>query len=136
MDWITAEIAIGNYIDALDVDLLRRERLRSALSLDGTLYAKRAEDIGLQRIEVVRLEDEPGNDPRLFRLAVEYLGEMVTDLPPVLVQCHAGRSRSAVVVAGHLMLARGITSDEALELIYAKRAIAITAGVERLLDSL
>jgi protein-tyrosine phosphatase len=136
MDWITNEIAIGNYLEALDLDLLQREKLRSALSLDGTLYGKRPEDVGIERIETVRLEDAPGNELRLFRLAVATLGVLVKGAPPVLVQCHAGRSRSAVVVAGHLMLAHDMSSDKALELVAAKRQIAITAGVERLLDSL
>ena len=136
MDWITDEIAIGNYLEALDVSLLEREKLRSALSLDGTLYSKRPKDFSLDRIETVRLEDAPGNELRLFQLAVETLGELVKDSPPVLVQCHAGRSRSAVVVAGHLMLAHGLNADQALEQVAAKRQIAITPGVERLLDSL
>jgi len=34
MDWITDEIAIGNYLDALDVGMIRREGIASALSLD------------------------------------------------------------------------------------------------------
>lgn len=42
VDWITPEIAIGNYVDAKDKDLLRREKFRSALSLDGTLKLKAA----------------------------------------------------------------------------------------------
>ncbi len=113
MDWITNEIAVGNYLEALNLELLGREKFVSALSLDGTLHGKDPAEFGLQRIEVVRLEDAPGNEPRLFRLAVDYLSELVRDAPPVLVQCHAGRSRSAVVVAGYFVAARGTNPEEA-----------------------
>ena len=41
--------------------------------MDGTLHGKDPAENGLQRIESVPLEDAPGNDPRLFRLAVDYL---------------------------------------------------------------
>lgn len=136
MDWITDEIAIGNYLEAVDVELLRREKFASALSLDGTLYGKEPAECGLQRIEVVQLEDAPGNDPRRFRLAVDCLSELVREAPPVLVQCHAGRSRSAVVVAGYLASVRGISPQKALDFVAAKRPIAITPGLERLLDYL
>ena len=136
MDWITDEIAIGNFLDALDVERVRREGFASALSLDGTLYGKEPGQCGFQRIEVVRLEDAPGNEPRLYRLSVAYLEELVQDAPPVLVQCHAGRSRSAVVVAGYLVTTRGLAPEEALALVASKREIAVTAGLERLLDYL
>jgi protein-tyrosine phosphatase len=136
VDWITDEIAVGNYLEALDIELLQRDRFASALSLDGTLYGKDPADCGLRRIEVVRLEDAPGNDFRLFKLAVDNLVELVRDAPPVLVQCHAGRSRSAVVVAGYLVTARGIDPEEALRFVAGKREIAVTLGLEQLLDSL
>ncbi len=136
MDWITDEIAVGNYLEALDSELLQREGFASALSLDGTLHGKDPADCGLRRIEVVRLEDAPGNEARLFRLAVDYLRELVQEAPPVLVQCHAGRSRSAVVVAGYLVSVRGIDPEEALRFVAGKRQIAVTPGLERLLDFL
>jgi protein-tyrosine phosphatase len=136
VDWITEQIAIGNYLDALDVELLRNSGIASALSLDGTLHGKNPAEFGLRRIETVMLEDAPGNDPRLFRRAVEHLTDLVSEASPVLVQCHAGRSRSAVVVAGYLVKSEGMESEDALALVAAKREIAITAGVERLLEHL
>ena len=136
MDWITDEIAIGNYLDALDTELIRRERIRSALSLDGTLHGKEPSECGLQRIEVVPLEDALGNEPQLYRLAVGFLTELVREAPPVLVQCHAGRSRSVVVVAGYLVTAHGLAQEEALTFVASKREVAVTPGLELLLDYL
>jgi protein-tyrosine phosphatase len=136
VDWITDNIAIGNYLDALDRDLIRRQRIVSALSLDGTLRAKTAHESGLSRVEVVLLDDGPGNDPRLFQLAVAHLVDLVNDAPPVLVQCHAGRSRSAIVVAGYFVKTLGLEPTDALKLVGDKREIAVTAGLESLLETL
>lgn len=60
MDWITDHIAIGNYLDAQNIDLLRESGFRSALSLDGTLTAQHAAQMGLAEIVCVRLIDGPG----------------------------------------------------------------------------
>jgi protein-tyrosine phosphatase len=103
VDWITEHIAVGNYLEAQDADLLRREGIASVLSLDRTLQAGDAARLGLRAVAAVPLEDAAGNDPRLFRWVVEALDDLVGRAGPVLVQCHAGRSRSAVVVAGYLM---------------------------------
>lgn len=136
MDWVTDTIAIGNYLDAQDAALLKQHGIRSVLSLDRTHQDTSPASIGVAAIEAVPLDDGPGNDPRLFERAVSALVGLCMDHAPVLVQCHAGRSRSAVVVAGYLMRTQGIEADEALALIAAKREINVTAGLERLLESL
>jgi protein-tyrosine phosphatase len=136
MNWITDAIAIGNYLEAQDAALLRQEGIGSVLSLDRTLQGRNPAELGLKAIEAVPLEDGPGNDARLFRRAVDALAGLVRDRGPVLVQCHAGRSRSAVVVAGYLMESLGIEADEALARVAAKREVAVTVGLERLLDGL
>src|SRR5262249_21783797 len=94
MDWVTDEIAIGNYLEAQDTTLLRREGIRSVLCLDRTLQEQDAGSSGLEAIRCVPLEDGPGNDARLFRRAVDALTGLCQGGGPVLVQCHAGRSRS------------------------------------------
>jgi protein-tyrosine phosphatase len=136
MDWITDSIAIGNYLDAQDADLLRSNSIRGVLSLDRTLQNTAPASLGLSAIEAIPLDDGPGNDQRLFDRAVSALIGLCKDHAPVLVQCHAGRSRSVVVVAGYLMKTRGIDSDEAFTLIAAKRESKVTAGLEQLLERL
>lgn len=136
MNWITDDIAIGNYLDVQDVSLLRKEGIVSVLSLDRALSEQDAEAMGLKAIEAVPLDDGPGNDPRLFRRAVGALRSLCQQNGPVLVQCHAGRSRSAVVVAGYLIMSLGIEAEESLARVAAKREIAVTSGLERLLESL
>jgi protein phosphatase slingshot len=120
VDWIDRDIAIGNYLEAKDAELLQKESIASALSLDGTLSGVQPESLNLKRIEVVRLEDGPGNDLRLFNLAINALDGLVRGSPPVLVQCHAGRSRSVVVVAAYLIKRLGIDAPTALARVAAK----------------
>ncbi len=136
MDWIEQDIAIGNFAEAKDAELLEKARISSALSLDGTLSGVPPQSVKLKKIEVVRLEDGPGNDLRLFNMAINALDELVRTAPPVLVQCHAGRSRSVVVVAAHLMKRLGIDASTALARVAARREIAITPGLEQLLEKL
>ncbi len=136
MDWIEESIAIGNFQEAKDPEILQGAKIASALSLDGTLSGVKPESLGLKRIEVVRLEDGPGNDLRLFNMAIVALSDLVRVAPPVLVQCHAGRSRSAVVVAAYLMKTFGLELQAALARVASRREIVITPGLEQLLEKL
>lgn len=123
MDWITEEIAIGDWRDALDADLMRRECVWSILSLIGKLVGRSAESLGVQRVEVYPLQDGPGDDMVRFGRAVELLARLVEEGPPVFVHCRAGRSRSAAVVAAYLMRSRGLSVEKALALVASRRAI-------------
>jgi protein-tyrosine phosphatase len=90
MDWITADIAVGNYLEAQNASLLKEQGICSVLGLDRTLQNREGAELGLADMEIVPLEDGPGNDPRLFRLAVAALVRLAREWPPVLVHCHAG----------------------------------------------
>src|SRR5262245_18903366 len=103
MDWITDKIAIGNYLDARNVQLISDEKISSILCLDGELAGIKPKDLGVRRIEIKRLQDNSGNHPDAFITTVKVLQNMVLTASPVMVQCHAGRSRSVIVVAGFLM---------------------------------
>lgn len=136
MDGITDRVAIGNYLEAQDLDLLKRHGFRSALSLDGTLAGRQAAELGLSKVASYSLIDGPGNDLRILRFAVDDLRGLAASHGPVLVQCHAGRSRSAVVVAAHLMEGRGIGADEAMARVAARRDINVTPALLDLLRKL
>ena len=136
MDWITDDIAIGNYLEAKDADVLRRAGIAGVLGLTRALSGIEPATLGLKSVEIVPLDDAAGNDPRLFRRAIDALHRLVFEARPVLAHCHAGRSRSPVVVAGYLMERFKIDADDALARIAAKREIAVTAGLELLLDTI
>lgn len=125
MNWITDEIAIGDWRDALDSELLQREGVWSILSLIGKLVGRTAESLGVQHVEIFPLQDGPGDDPKTFARAVEILGRLVQEGSPVLVHCRAGRSRSAAVVIAHLMQTRYLSVEQATALVASKRSIGL-----------
>jgi len=135
MDWITDTLAIGNYLDAADTKLRQSNGIRSMICLNGELRGVKPQELGLEALENYDLKDGPGNDPAIFRRAVETVARFVSRTPKLLVQCHAGRSRSVIVVAAHLMRVHGWDSRQALSFVTAKREAALTAGIEELLRS-
>ena len=134
MDWITDNIAIGNYLDARDAALLQLHAFRAVLSLDGTLSTGDAKKLGLCEVACHRLIDGAGNDTRVFSLAVDALLRLADSCPPVLVQCHAGRSRSVVVVAAYLIRTKGMSAEQALKHVSSRRAANVTAALANLLN--
>ncbi len=136
MDWITDRIAIGNHLEARDTALLTEHGFRSALSLDGTLEEHHAAELGLSKVASYLLIDGPGNDLRVLQFALADLRKFAASHNPVLVQCHAGRSRSAMVVAAHLMETSGISASEAITQVAAKREINVTPALVALLKKL
>jgi protein-tyrosine phosphatase len=136
LDWITDEVAIGNYLEARDAAFLKQHAFRSLVSLDGSLSASHAAEFGLAEVVAYRLIDGAGNDLRVFQYAIVDLRRLVQRHPTVLVQCHAGRSRSAVVVAAYLMQAYKLCPTEAIAAVAARREINITPELVELLHSL
>src|SRR5262245_17928938 len=126
MDWITEIVAIGDTFEAQDSGLLRTSGFRSVLSLDGTGSPMRAAELGVEEIATFNLLDGHGNDIRVVERAVNSLVRMASTTPPVLVHCHAGRSRSPLIVAGYLMRVQGMDPDRAVEFVASKREVNIT----------
>ena len=133
MDWITDAIAIGNYIDAEDTEARLANGIRSMICLNGKLRGVRPETLKLDALDNYDLKDGPGNNLEIFRRAVENVGYSARRHPKLLVQCHAGRSRSVVIVAAHLMRTNQWSAQEALSFVSSKREAALTDGIELLL---
>jgi hypothetical protein len=134
MDQITDDIWIGSSTDAKDRDLLRPERIRSVLCLDGCLLGMKPDALGVNQIEVVELVDGRGNRPEVFLRAVGLLKKLKTKHSPVLVHCLAGQSRSAAVVCKYFMKEEGDSLGQAMKRITSKRKVLIVAGLQEALD--
>jgi len=134
MNPITDEIWIGSINDIADRDALRKSGIRSILCLDGCLRGRVAEDVGMDRIEIVELIDGKGNRPEVFMRAVRLLKDLRARHSPVLVHCHAGQSRSAAVVCKYLMSEEGHSLAGAMSIITAKRKVAIQSGLQEALN--
>lgn len=107
MNFITDSIAIGNTHDATDLAGLQAAGIRSILCLNGQLAGRTPEDCGVDELTCLNLVDGKGNDPWLFERAVKAVGHHATKHPKLLVHCQAGKSRSVMVVACHLVRQNG-----------------------------
>lgn len=133
MNPVTDTIWIGTFVEARNVSLLRAHGIRSIVCLDGELVPGEAEALGVEAVEVVPLIDGPGNRIEVFRGAVALIGDCSREWPHLLVHCRAGRSRSVVAVAAHLMKVNSWSAHRALEFVGTKREIWLTPGIEELL---
>ena len=121
MTFITDTIAIGNFIDAEDLVSREVAGIRSILCLNGLLQGCKPEDCGVEALTCFNLTDDPGNDPWIFDRAVKLVGHYALQHPKLLVHCHAGRSRSVMVVAFHLVQQNAWDLRQALAFIHTKR---------------
>lgn len=121
MTFITDTIAIGNFMDAQDHAALQEAGIRSILCLNGLLSGLRPDDLGVEAMTCFNFTDGSGNDPQLFERAVKIVGQYAPQSPKLLVHCHAGKSRSVMVVASHLVRQHQWDLHQALEFIQAKR---------------
>lgn len=121
MTFITDTIAIGNFLDAQDHAALQEAGIRSILCLNGLLSGLQPDDLGVEAMTCFNFTDGSGNDPQLFDRAVKTVGQYAQQNPKLLVHCHAGKSRSVMVVASHLVRQHQWDLREALEFIQAKR---------------
>ena len=136
MDWITDAIAIGNHFEAHDPDFREQHCINSLISLDGSINDERALASGYADWVCISMLDGPGNESAVLSKIVQTLIDMVESSPPVLVHCHAGRSRSVTVVAGYLVKTRGWSVRAAYDFVASKRETAVQAGLLELLQRL
>ena len=74
--------------------------------------------------------------PEVLTDAVAWIDAQLADGRTVLVHCAKGRGRSATVLAAYLMRERGMTFDEANDLLQSKRALVkLEARHRRVLES-
>jgi len=124
VDWITDQIAIGNYVDAANLE----KSIEAVLCLKPLCSCDpMSKEVD---IECVPLVDGPGNSPLDVQNAINYIDDIVSAGDRILVHCHAGRSRSVVIVAQYLVHYRSMLKSDALNLISAKREVYLSPGIE------
>lgn len=114
---ITDQVSIGDSSDARHADnKLFDSTLNVAIDLD-------IQD-GFRWRHKVGLLDGPGNHPATFFAAVVLLDSLVKSGKRVLVHCHAGQSRSVMVVAAWLTAQNPASSlDAHLNNVMASRKV-------------
>lgn len=125
MDWITEQIAIGNFLDATQ----RSGEVDAILCLKEHCCNVNRTDVDILCMPLV---DGPGNNTRYIKEAICFIDDVVKAGDKILVHCHAGRSRSAVIVAQYFIEFRGMTRHSALEVISQKRVIYLSDGIDEI----
>lgn len=122
MDQITDHLFIGNHVEAHDAQLLRDHGIQSVLSLDGSYIGKEDTAPGIKKIYAVELVDGPGNSIQSFEMLARELVDMVNRFSPVLIHCHAGRSRSVAAAAAYLVVQEKLDPAAAIDHVCARRS--------------
>lgn len=120
MDWITADIAVGNVEDALAI---RGPELAvdSVLCLSGFPTLSHLPGLCWSGVPLV---DGPGNEPRQFLEALRVIHSEREAGRRILVHCMEGRSRSVLLVALYLAAAGDHALDHGIHLVAQRRTIA------------
>jgi protein-tyrosine phosphatase len=127
MDWITDNIAVGNFLDARNAS---KKELDAVLCLAPNCCTEDNDELD---VLCITLLDGAGNNQRMIADAIDFIHDIVSNGERILVHCHAGRSRSVCMVARYFMIKQRLTSHQALALISAKREIYLSPGIEELL---
>lgn len=136
MDWITENIAIGNFLDAKKVPSV----IDAILCLKEGCFCQSREDVDAFCVPLI---DGSGNSKKSVEEAINAIKDVVQEGGKtggkILVHCHAGQSRSVCIVAAYLMRRheysdeyKRMTKDEALALIKEKRGYSLSIGIEEI----
>lgn len=126
MDWITDNIAIGDFKDAE----AHFDDFDAILCLTQDKCCKDREDVDTFCVPFI---DGVGNSQASIEEAIDTIASLVSSNSRILVHCHAGRSRSVCIVAAYFMRHRGMTQDDALDFVRGKRESYLSDGVEEIL---
>ncbi len=127
MDWITKNIAIGDYIDSKKAQEGDFDAILCLVSSCCNIADTRFNILN------VSLIDAAGNDRDKFEEATNFIDKIVSRNEKILVHCYAGRSRSVSIVARYLMISKNIASKEALSIIERKHKICLSNGINEIL---
>lgn len=120
MDFVTDRIAIGHSNDARNFEQLKDEGITAVLNTAFDLdidYS--SEDLDYYK---VGLTDGPGNSIYILVSAFYCLKALSKKHKKVLVHCHAGRSRSGIVVSLFLAITQKKSLDAAILEIREERS--------------
>lgn len=129
MDWVSDQIAIGSFVDALvvvpgEVDAILCLKENCCNETDARFD-----------ICCISLTDGIGNDPHLVERAVDFINATISSGRRVLVHCHAGRSRSVCIIARYLAIQEHYSPEQAIARIRRVRDVALSPGITDILNA-
>jgi len=130
---ITNNIWLGNYVDSSNENFIKNQNIKVIIncSKDLPFYFNSAEVPFRYRIPVD--DDRQDNSIQIMTMylpkIVEIIRHHVARGQNIYIHCHAGMQRSACVMAALLMAERGLTPEQAIQVIKRLRPIAFTPYV-------
>jgi dual specificity MAP kinase phosphatase len=130
-DLITSQLVVGGFIDGHDWALLVEHGVSVVVSLQAERHDEEAFRAH-QPIGYLRLPTQDHTAPTIgqLRMGAAFIDEAVRAGKTVLVHCHAGVGRSALLCTCYLVYA-GMAPDEAWRTVQAKRARAFLNTLQR-----
>lgn len=126
MDWITDNIAIGNFQDARPgyaaVDAI-------LCLIEDCPHCQDRDDIDTFCIPLI---DGSGNKSKDVKEAIDTIVGLVDSGGKILVHCQAGRSRSVCIVAAYFFIHLGMSPAQALDFVGAKRWHSLSIGIQEI----
>ena len=122
MDKVCNRLFVGDIVDALDYNLLKRNNITTTLNVSSLIHAYSHPDIRVLHFPLV---DGDGNSEESLSRVVQTLEVLLEDGHTVLCHCFAGQSRSPTVIA--CFLARKdprLTFQDAISFVRKVRDIA------------
>lgn len=112
---------IGSKRDSMDATFMRRHDIRVIINCTNEVDAPFKDTIPTYRVPL----DDAEHSNAVFLQHAEYVAAVIDvclqEGRGVLVHCFAGVSRSASMVAAYLILARGMSKEEAIATVRARK---------------
>ena len=121
-DQITNQLFVGGFIDRHDWAALQAQ----GITVDVNLQAERCDQFGRgQPVSYLWLPtmDHSPPDQAALRMGVGFVQAALQDDRKVLIHCHAGKGRSALLCTA-VLVAEGMGVDAAWRLVKSRRAVA------------
>lgn len=122
---------IGNQEASQNIKFLKSKKITCIINCTETLPFPEDKNVSLKIRVPVRDNLQKDQIKKLYSILNSTINKIYTNIPDhnILVHCHAGRQRSATVLAAYLMKFGNLTKKEAIEILRSKRQ---TVGMPRI----
>lgn len=123
---ISNNLYIGNYQSAIDLNFLKEKNIKLIVNCTKSYEYPIREEIHMIRLNITDFNSPENNIIIASSMdkILQLINIYINSNEGVLVHCHMGQQRSAMVVACYLMKYRGLSLDEAIHKIKSKRKLA------------
>ena len=122
-DEVIPEITVGSVpVTKVDMNLIKKEGFGALLDLctDQENEARWAKERGIEFLSEYVHDGHTPTQAQYHRIT-EWIDEQIRAGRKVYIHCHAGAGRAPTVTTAYLVRYRGMTTDEALEVLREKR---------------